>query len=153
MRSKACWVGLVSVLLISVFLGGAVALAQSEEITAEDVRVAASFDAKFFRPDYIAYSGSRAIAERGLAVYHAGQFDRHLILEGAIVRVQPVDLMAQELAEQELAQAQFAQELLSQAELQARIVEAECYDRNFHAPGHLICHDSANVAESEAGPS
>ena len=153
MSTKVGWVGLVSALLICVFLSSAVVLAQGVAITEEDVLAAASFDAKYFLPEYIAYSGSRAIAERGLAVYHAGQFDRHLILEGAIVRVQPVDLMAQELAEQELAQAQFAQELLTQAELQARIVEAECYDRNFHAPGHLICHDSANVAESEAGPS
>ena len=153
MSTKVGWVGLVSALLICVFLSSAVASAQNGAITEEDVLVAASFDTKYFLPEYIAYSGSRAIAERGLAVYHAGQFDRHLILAGGIAQVQPVDLMAQELAEQELAQAQFAQELLSQAELQARIVEAECYDRNFHAPGHLICHDSANVAESEAGPS
>ncbi len=153
MKSKVCLVGLVSALLISVFLGGGVALAQSEAITEEDVLFAASFDAKYFLPEYIAYSGSRAIAERGLAVYYAGEFDRHLILEGGIAQVPPVDLMAQELAEQELAQAQFAQELLGQAQLQARIVEAECYDRNFFAPGHLICHDSANVVESEVGPS
>jgi hypothetical protein len=139
MKSKVCLVGLVSALLISVFLGSAVALAQSPVVTAEDVLFAASFDAKYLLPEYIAYSGSRAIAERGLAVYYAGEFDRHLILAGGIAQVQPVDLMAQEM--------------LSQAELQARIVEAECYDRNFHAEGHLICHDSANVVESEADPS
>ncbi len=153
MRTKVGWVGLVSALLICVFLSSAVASAQGGAITEEDVLVAASFDAKYWLPDYIAYSGSRAIAERGLAVHNAAAFDRHLTLDGGIAQVQPVDLMAQALAEQELAQAQFAEELLSQAQLQARIVEAECYDRNFHAPGHLICRDSANIVESEVGPS
>jgi hypothetical protein len=75
---------LVGLLLaaMGIFSNGALAESGPSIDLAE---AAASFDQKYMLPDYIAYSGIEAVAQRALALREATAFDINFVTPGTIV--------------------------------------------------------------------
>lgn len=75
---------LVGLLLAAMGLFSNVAFAESGSGNDSTV-VAASFDQKYLLPDYIAYSGIEAVAQRALTLRAAAAFDVNFLTPGSIV--------------------------------------------------------------------